>query len=131
VRAGVLDTSVFIAMESGRELHREMLPEEGYLTIITLAELEAGVLAAQTAEARAIRLRTLQELATVDRFDIDEGAAHEWALLRYTLAQAHRKVNINDLWIAAVAKSRGLPVITQDSDFDVIAEAGGPTVIHA
>jgi len=130
VKAGVFDPSVFIANESGRGLDRELLPEEGYVTIITLAELEAGALAAQTPEVQAIRLRTLQELATVEWFDIDEDAAHEWALLRYKLAQVHRKVNVNDLWIAAVAKSRGLPIVTQDSDFDVIADLGGPTVIH-
>jgi len=130
VRAGVLDTSVFIANESGRGLDRELLPEEGYVTIITLAELEAGALAAQTPEVQAIRLRTLQELATVEQFDIDENAAHEWALLRYKLARVHQKVNVNDLWIAAVAKSRGLPIVTQGNDFDAIADLGGPTVIH-
>ena len=130
MRAGVLDTSVFIANESGRGLDRELLPEEGYVTIITLAELEAGALAAQTPEVQAIRLRTLQELATVEQFDIDENAAHEWALLRYKLARVHQKVNVNDLWIAAVAKSRGLPIVTQGNDFDAIADLGGPTVIH-
>jgi predicted nucleic acid-binding protein len=29
-------------------------------------------------------------------------------------------VNLNDLWIAASAASRNLPVVTQDDDFDVI-----------
>lgn len=128
--AGVLDTSVFIATESGRPLRHDLLPEEGYVTVITMAELEAGVLAAQTTDARAARLRTVQALADVDQLEVDANAAHEWARLRFKLAEAHRKVNVNDLWIAAVAAARQLPVVTQDGDFDAIAEVGGPRVIR-
>ena len=128
--AGVLDTSVFIAAESGRSLRQELLPSEGYVTVVTIAELEAGVLAAKTTDARAIRLRTLQALVDIDHLDIDRGAAHEWARLRCQLAQAQRKVNVNDLWIAAVAQSHGLPVITQDEDFDIIADASDLKVVR-
>ena len=126
--AGVLDTSVFIATESGRGLNKELLPEHGYVTVVTLAELETGVLAATTTDARAARLRTLQALMDVDHLDIDRAAAHEWSRLRYKLAKERHRVNVNDLWIAAVAQSRGLPVITQDEDFMAIAAVGGPPV---
>jgi predicted nucleic acid-binding protein len=125
-----LDTSVLIAEESGRALRCELLPDEGYVTVVTMGELEAGVLAASTVDARAARMRTAQALADVDLLPIDADAAHEWAQLRYKLAQARRKANVNDLWIAAVACARGMPVVTQDDDFDVIAEVGGPPVIH-
>ena len=47
--AAILDTSIFIARESGRPLDRAALPDEGYITVVTLAELEAGLLAAKTA----------------------------------------------------------------------------------
>ena len=43
---GLLDTSVFIASESGRELRHERLPARGYVCVVTVAELQAGVLAA-------------------------------------------------------------------------------------
>ena len=36
----------------------------------------------------------------------------------------------NDLWIAAVALANGLPVVTQDSGFDVLAELGALEVIR-
>ncbi|MDR2896151.1 MAG: PIN domain-containing protein [Propionibacteriaceae bacterium] len=127
---GVIDTSVFIAQESGRGLQAVRLPDEGYVTVITLAELEAGVLSAQDADARAARLLTYQALADVDLLTVDPGAAHEWARLRYKLALAGRRVNVNDLWIAAIASARGLPVYTQDDDFDAISAEGGPEVIH-
>ena len=37
---------------------------------------------------------------------------------------------INDLWIAAIAVSRGLPVITRDDDFAVLDGANGFTAIQ-
>lgn len=52
VSAGVLDTSVFIARESGRPLDTTLIPDEVATTVITLAELNVGVLAAQTADIR-------------------------------------------------------------------------------
>ena len=39
-------------------------------------------------------------------------------------------MNVNDLWIAAVAAANDLPVVTQDSDFDALEAIGGPTVIR-
>lgn len=39
-------------------------------------------------------------------------------------------MGINDLWIAAVALANGLPVVTQDSGFDVLAELGALEVIR-
>jgi predicted nucleic acid-binding protein len=48
-----------------------------------------------------------------------------WARLRVHLAQSGRRLNINDLWIAAVAAARGLPVVTQDDDFGPVEAIGG------
>jgi len=128
--AGVLDTGVFIAAESGRPLERHALPDEGYVTVVTLAELEAGVLAAKTTDTRAARLRTLQSLADVAQLPVTPAAAHEWARLRFRLAEDRRRANVNDLWIAAIALSLGLPVVTQDADFDVLTSLGGPNIIR-
>jgi predicted nucleic acid-binding protein len=45
------------------------------------------------------------------------------------LAAAGRRVNVNDLWIAAIALAHGLPVVTQDGDFAVISEHSSLQVI--
>jgi predicted nucleic acid-binding protein len=118
--AGVLDTSVFIATETNRELDTSRIPEELATTVITLAELNVGVLAARTAEVRAARLRTLDTVSDITALPVDEEAARLWALLRVHLAETGRRVRINDLWIAAIAASKHLPVITQDEDFDAL-----------
>jgi predicted nucleic acid-binding protein len=41
------------------------------------------------------------------------------------LAETGRRMGINDLWIAAIAVSRGLPVVTQDDDFAALDGASG------
>lgn len=41
--AGILDTSVFIASETNRQLNTSLIPEQVATTVITLAELNAGV----------------------------------------------------------------------------------------
>jgi predicted nucleic acid-binding protein len=128
--AGVLDTSVFIAHESGRQLDATRIPDEVATTVITLAELNAGVLAAATADIRAQRLATLDAVADMMALPVDEDAARTWARLRIHLAETGRRIRINDLWIAAIATARDLPVITQDNDFDTLADAAGVTVIH-
>ena len=127
---GVLDTSVFIAAESGRGLAVELLPEESAVSVVTLAELYAGVLAAQDTETRARRLATLDAVSDVEVLDVDAASARVWAQLRVQLAEAGRRLDANDLWIAASAASRGLPVVTPDDDFDAVEGLAGLVVVR-
>ena len=128
--AGVLDTSVFIATESGRELDEALIPDEVATTVVTLAELHTGVLAATTSDTRAKRLATLESVADMEMLPVDDEAARMWARLRIHLAEAGRRVRINDLWIAAIAASRGLPVVTQDDDFGALEGAANVAIIR-
>jgi predicted nucleic acid-binding protein len=130
IAAGVLDTSVFIANETGRALDESAMPDEVATTVITLAELNAGVLAADSAEVRARRLTTLDAVADMVALPVDEDAARAWARLRVYLAETGRRMGINDLWIAAIAVSRGLPVVTQDDDFAALDGASGFTAVR-
>jgi predicted nucleic acid-binding protein len=127
---GLLDTSVFIALESGRPLDEQGIPEESAVSVVTLAELQAGVLAAADVDIRARRLATLDAVSDIELIDIDESAARAWARMRVHLSESGRRVNVNDLWIAAVAASRGLPVVTQDDDFGPLAGIMGLEVIR-
>ena len=128
--AGLLDTSVFIATETGRQLDESLIPAEVATTVVTLAELNAGVLAATSSDIRAQRLATLESVADMETLPVDEEAARMWARLRIHLAETGRRVRINDLWIAAIAASRKLPVITRDDDFDGLDGAANLTIIR-
>ena len=130
VAAGVLDTSVFIANETGRPLDSSGIPAEVATTVVTLAELTAGVLAATNSDVRAQRLATLDTVSDIELLPVDDDAARMWARLRIHLAETGRRVRINDLWIAAIAASRGLPVVTQDDDFAALDGAASVTIIR-
>lgn len=128
--AGLLDTSVFIATESGQQLDTSAIPDEVATTVITLGELNAGVLAATSSDVRAQRLATLEAVADMETLPVDEDAARAWARLRIHLAETGRRVRINDLWIGAIAASRGLPIITQDDDFEALEGASNVTIVR-
>ncbi len=127
---GLLDTSVFIAGESGRRLDVERLPLEAAVSAVTIAELHVGVLAARDVDTRARRLATLEAVADVEVLAVDEAVAATWARLRVHLAEAGRRLNVNDLWIAATALTHDLPVVTQDDDFAPVAGVGGLSVVR-
>lgn len=127
---GLLDTSVFIALESGRPLKAEGLPDESLICPVTIAELQAGVLIATDVDVRARRLATLESTADIEVLAIDTEVAAEWARLRVHLAETGRRVNVNDLWIAATASANGLSVVTQDDDFDPLHGVTGLDVIR-
>ena len=126
----LIDTSVFIAAESGRRLDIDALPEGSTASVITFAELTAGVLRASDIATRSRRLATVAQLRSMELLPVTETVAGHWARLRVLLAEQRRRVNVNDLWIAATAAAHGLPVLTQDADFDVLAEVGGIEVIR-
>jgi predicted nucleic acid-binding protein len=126
---GLLDTSVFIANETGRPLDVGRLPDQVAISVVTLAELNAGVLAAKDVETRALRLATVEALADIELLPVDAATAMMWARMRVQLAESGRRVNVNAMWIAATAATRGLPVVTQDSDFDPLAGIAGLRVV--
>jgi predicted nucleic acid-binding protein len=130
VTNGLLDTSVLIAQESRRRPELDALPANAFISVVTIAELQAGVLAARDTAVRAIRLATLDAVSIMQPLTIDTTAARHWAVLRVRLAEEGRRAKINDLWIAAVALANDLPVVTQDDDFDPIEAVGGPAVIR-
>ena len=111
------DTSVFIATETGRSIRLDRIPDRLTVSIITIGELRAGVLAARDAESRTRRLSTLTRVLGLDAAPIDDAVAEAWASLRVALRDRGRRMEVNDSWIAATAISLGLPLVTLDDDF--------------
>ena len=127
---GLLDTTVFIARESGRPIDASRLPEESAVSVITIAELHAGVLAAADTDIRARRLATLESIADVHALAVDEAAARVWARMRVHLCPDWAAGPGQRPWIAAVAAANSLPVVTQDDDFDSVRGVAGLAVIR-
>lgn len=123
VEVGLLDTSVFIARESGRTTAK--LPERVALSVITIGELQLGVLNAGDSATRARRADTLALARAADPIPVSEAVMVSWARLvaDCRAAGVHRAVKLTDALIAATAIEHGLPVVTKDADFDQIARA--------
>lgn len=111
------DTSVFIAREQGRALTAPPADDVA-VSVVTVGELHLGVLLAADVDRRALRLATLRLAEQLEPLPIDESVAQAWATLVARLRTAGRRMPINDSWIAATALARGMPVVTQDSDYD-------------
>lgn len=127
---GLLDTSVLIAAESGRQLKTSLLPQASAISAVTLGELHVGVLAARDTATRARRLATLEGVADLEALPVDAAVAAHWGRLRVLLADHGRRLNVNDLWIAATAVAHDVPVITQDDGFGPIEDLAALTVVR-
>ncbi len=124
--SGLLDTSIFIARETRRALGE--LPEHVAVSVVTIGELQLGVLSASGGTTRARRADTLALVRSADPIPISEAVMVSWARLVTACRTAgiHRTVKLTDALIAATAIEHGLPVVTQDSDYDQMSTAYPP-----
>lgn len=113
---GLIDTSVLIASERGGALRDH--PDHAAISVMSLAELHAGVLAARDASTRARRLQTLASVEnSFDPLPVDPNVARRFAELAVAAREDGRRAPVVDLLIAATASVHGLPLYTQDGDF--------------
>ena len=119
--SGLVDTSIFSANESGRPLGA--LPDRLTVSVVTIGELQLGVLTATDAETKTRRANTLALARAADPLPISEAVMVTWARLVNGCKQAGitRTVKLTDALIAATAIEHALPVITQDEDYDAMA----------
>jgi predicted nucleic acid-binding protein len=124
--AGLLDTSVFIAREDQRPLGD--LPDRVAVSVVTIGELQLGLLNASDDDVRACRADTLALARAAEPIHIGEAIMVSWARLVADCRRAgiHRTVKLVDALIAATAIEHGLPVVTQDADYEKIAKAHSP-----
>jgi predicted nucleic acid-binding protein len=118
---GLADTSVFIAREPGRSLDVEAMPDRLAVSVITIGELRAGVLAATDAATRDRRLDTLTAALSLEPIGIDVAVANAWARLRLAMRDAGLRMAVIDSWIAATTIALDVPIVTKDEDFPTLA----------
>ena len=116
------DTSVFVGLKAARFDAGRFAGYEWGVSAVTLGELRLGVLQARDPEAASRRLSTYQLAQRFEALTVDEAVSEAWALLVSRLRIAGRKAPVNDSWIAATAIAHGVPVVTQDSDYDAMPD---------
>ncbi|MCM3883499.1 type II toxin-antitoxin system VapC family toxin [Frankia sp. R82] len=109
---GVLDTSVLVATDVAP------IPGELAVSIISIAELQFGVLVAKTSEARANRLTRLSALQR--RFDplpVDDAVTDSYGRLATRVVEIGRqpRARTMDLLIAATAHAHDAILYTRNA----------------
>lgn len=122
VQRALADTSVFIGLEAARFDASRFADFEWGISVVSLGELRLGVLQATDPQVASRRLSTYQLAQQFQPLPVDEAVSDAWALLVSRLRQAGRKVPVNDSWIAATAIANGVPIVTQDSDYDAMPD---------
>jgi predicted nucleic acid-binding protein len=117
-RRALADTSIFVGLEAQRFEGEQISGFEWGISAITLGELRLGVLQARDPVAASRRLSTYQLAQRFEALPVDSAVSDAWALLVSKLRAAGRKAPVNDSWIAATAIAHGIPVVTQDNDYD-------------
>jgi hypothetical protein len=74
-------------------------------------------------------MATLDVVGDIEILPVDADVARIWAQLRVCLAEAGRRINVNDLWIAATAARHRLPVVSQDDDLRAVDGVSGVVVL--
>ena len=113
VQRGLLDTSVLIAEDVSP------LPGQLAISVISVAELHFGVLAAASPEVRALRLARLSRLQR--RFDplpVDDAVADSYGQIAAHVSASGRqpRARTMDLLIAATAHVHGAVLYTRNAD---------------
>ncbi|ABD13457.1 VapC toxin family PIN domain ribonuclease [Frankia sp. CcI156] len=109
---GVLDTSVLVATDV------TPLPGELAVSVISIAELQFGILVARTPQARATRLARLSAIQR--RFDplpVDDAVADSYGRLAARVVEVGRqpRARTMDLLIAATAHAHGASIYTRNA----------------
>ena len=115
---GLADTSVFIAHESGRTLRSDLLPDRLAVSVITVGELRAGVLAATDLATRDLRLATLTAVHRPRPGARGRGRRRGLGAPAGHPPGPRARMGINDSWIAATAIALDVPLVTQDDGFE-------------
>jgi tRNA(fMet)-specific endonuclease VapC len=116
----ILDTNALSAWAEGAPSIEPVLRSatEVVIPVIVLGEFDFGIRQSRHYQRYADWLDA--SLGSVEIAAIDRDVAHAYGAVRLELKQAGTPIPINDTWIAAVARQRGLPVVSRDIHFDSV-----------
>jgi tRNA(fMet)-specific endonuclease VapC len=117
----ILDTNALSAAAEEHPGVTRVLAEAQQLAlpVVVIGEYRFGI--AQS-RYRARYRRWLDGLVADCRvLDVDEQTTHHYAAIGVELRQAGKPIPTNDLWIAALCRQHGLPLLSRDRHFDVVS----------
>lgn len=116
----ILDTNALSAWAEGERAIEPVLRSAAgmMIPVIVLGEFEYGIRQSRHYRRYADWLES--NLDSVEVVAIDREVARAYGSVRLELKRAGTPIPINDTWIAAIARHRGLPVVSRDGHFDAV-----------
>ena len=117
----ILDTNALSAWAEGEPQIRPQLASAPKLVlpVVVLGEYLFGVSQSRHRQRYADWLA--QNLPAVEMAAITAETAHAYAEIRLRLKQNATPIPANDAWVAALARQHVLPVLSNDTHFDLVA----------
>jgi tRNA(fMet)-specific endonuclease VapC len=89
------------------------------LPVVVIREYRYGT--AQSRHRARFRHWLDDLIADCTVLDVTEQTTHHYAAINVELRRAGKPIPTNDLWIAALCRQHGLPLLSQDRHFDVVS----------
>lgn len=86
--------------------------------VIVLGEYRLGI--AQSRHRADYEDWLLQWIGAVSVLEIEEDTTHHYAEIGLELKRIGKPIPTNDLWIAALCRQHGLPLLSRDRHFDAV-----------
>jgi tRNA(fMet)-specific endonuclease VapC len=117
----ILDTN---ALSAAAEKHPGIVGvlagvQQLMLPVVVIGEYRYGIAQSRDSAENRVWLDNLVMDSNV--LDVTDQTTHHYAAIRLELKQVGKPIPVNDLWIAALCREHGLPLLSRDRHFDVVA----------
>ena len=120
----LIDTSTLIEYMRGNRRAKELINSvdiaERYLPHIATAELYHGQY--RLGKSRSDMFGLEGVIATFRLLLSDAETSHYFGQIKSALEKVGKPIPVNDVWIAALAKQNGLPLLAQDAHFRLVSD---------
>lgn len=116
----IIDTNAMSAAAEEHPAVMKILAAASQLAIpvIVIGEYRYGIAQSRYKVRYRRWLNALIEDCTI--LDINDQTTHHYAEVSVELRQAGKPIPTNDLWIAALCRQHGLPILSRDRHFDSV-----------
>jgi tRNA(fMet)-specific endonuclease VapC len=118
----ILDTNAVSDWWLGTPTLLEIIQQASvlFLPVPVLAEYQFGILKSTRREKMQSWFDEAKRRSTL--LPADANTATIYAEIRQNLETIGKKIPMNDLWIAAIARQHDLPVVSRDAHFDLVPD---------
>jgi len=117
----ILDTNALSAVADGNTALEPLLqrPLQLFVPVIVLGEYRYGIWLSR--ERKHYEQWLTDSLPDYKILDVDEDTTVHYASVRAEMKRAGRPIPSNDVWIAALCRQHGLPLLSRDRHFDSVS----------